>query len=106
MLGDDFILPVANQGKIEAGILAMNAVFGRTEEPLPNIGGVQERLGRDAPNQQTSSTQPGVFFDNRCLETVLTRTNGRRVATRTTPDDNHVVCHLFFSVAGEATWLR
>lgn len=52
---------------------------------------------------QAGAAQLRILFNYRCSKTVLTGPNGRGVTTRATPDDDHVVCHLFFSVASEGT---
>ena len=63
------------------------------QEVLPDVGGVQKRLGRDAADMQAAAAQFRVFFDERGLQAVLARANGRRITTGTAPDDDHVVCH-------------
>ncbi len=77
----------------------MDSVLLRVEEALPNIGRMEESLGRNTPDVQAGAAELGVFFNYRGLQTVLTRTNGRRVSTGTAPDDDHIICHFIFSVA-------
>ncbi len=105
VLGDDLVLAVEHQGEIEARIIAMDAVFFRVLEALPDVGGVEESLGGDAAHVQAGSAQLGVFFDDGGFEAVLSRANGRRISTGAAPDDDHVVCHevISFSVAFRGT---
>ena len=49
----------------------MDAVFFRMQEALPNVGGVQKSLGGNAADQQAGPAQPGIFFDDGCLQAVL-----------------------------------
>ena len=93
VLGDDLVLAVEHQGEIEARILAMDPVFFRVQEALPNVGGVEERLGRNAAHMQAAAAQFGVFFNECGFQAVLAGANGRRITTGTAPDDDHVVCH-------------
>src|SRR5579863_9373303 len=93
VLGNDLILAVEDQGEIEAGIVAMQAIGLRMLEALPDIGGVEEGLGGNAADQQAGSTQPGVFFDNCGFQAVLSRADSRRISTGAAPDDDYVVGH-------------
>jgi hypothetical protein len=66
---------------------------------------MEKRLGGNAADVQARAAQLGIFFNDCGFEAVLTRPNGRRVTTGTAPDHDHVVCHLFFSVAAWASGL-
>jgi hypothetical protein len=41
----------------------MDPVFFRVQEMLPDIGGMEERLGRNAADMQAAAPQLRVFFD-------------------------------------------
>ncbi len=73
----------------------MDAFFCGVQEVLPDVGRVQQRLGRNAADVQAGATQLGIFFDDGGLQAVLAGAHRRRVATGAAPDHNHVVCHLF-----------
>ena len=66
---------------------------------LPNVGGMQERLGGDAADVQAGAAELGVLLDKRGLQAVLSGANGRRVTAGAAPDDDHIICHFIFSVA-------
>ncbi len=105
VLGDDLVLAVAHQREIETRVLAVDALFGGVQEPLPDVRGMQESLGGNAADVQTGAAQLGIFFDDGGLQAVLARANGRRVASRATAQDNHVICHFIFSLAGSLSVL-
>ena len=63
------------------------------EKTLPNLGRMQESLGRDAADMQAAAAQLGVFFDECGFQAILAGANGRRIPTGTAPDDDHVVSH-------------
>ena len=52
MLGDDLVFAVEDQREIQPGVVAMDAVFFRMQKPFPNLGGMQECLGRNAAYMQ------------------------------------------------------
>jgi hypothetical protein len=99
MLGDDFVLAIAYHRIIEAGVLAMNPLFFRMNKPVPNIGGVEQRFGRNAADEKARPAQSRVRLDAGYLQSILPGANRSRISTGTTPDDNHVVGHFIFSVA-------
>src|SRR5579871_675339 len=94
VLGNDSVSTVADERKIQARILAMNAFLVGMDETIPNIRRVQEGFGRNAADMQTASAKLGVFLNNGGFQAVLTRANGRRIPTGTAPDDDYVVCHV------------
>ena len=77
----------------------MNPLFFRMHEPVPHIRRMQQRLGRNATDQQASSAQPRVRLNAGDFQSILPGANRSRISTGTTPDDNHVVGHFIFSVA-------
>ena len=72
--------------------------FGRVLEVLPDVGGVQQRLGGNAADVQAGAAQLGVFFNDGGFEAVLAGANGRRIATGSAPDDDHVISHFDFRI--------
>ncbi len=96
VFGDDLVLAVEHLGVIQARIFALDALFGGVHEVLPQVGGVEQRLGGDAADVQASSAQLGIFFNNRGLQAVLAGADRRGVATRTTPNHNQVISHFIF----------
>src|ERR1019366_9549553 len=97
VLGDNAILARLHLGVIEARVLALDAFLIRVDEALPDIGGVEQGFGGNAPHQEAGAAQPSLFFDERRLETVLAGANGRGVAARAAPDNNQIVGHFFHS---------
>src|SRR6516162_100662 len=97
MLTDDRVLALFDFGIIESGIFAMDSFLLGVDEALPNVRGLEQSLGRDATHQQTGSSQPGLPFDKRRLQSVLGGTDSRGVAARATPNDNQIVGHFFHS---------
>ena len=97
VLGDDAVLALLHLGVVEARVFAADAFLIRVDEALPDIGGVEQGLGGDAPHQEAGAAEPGLFFDERRLETVLAGANGRGVAAGAAPDNNEIVGHFFHS---------
>src|SRR5262249_45399114 len=56
---------------------------------VKNLGGTQQRLGRNAAPVEADAAEIG-FFDNSCLETKLGRTDRGDVAARSGTDDDDV----------------
>jgi len=67
VLGDDLVLAVADQGEIEAGIVAMDAVFFRVQEAFPDVSSVEKSLGGDASDVEASAAQLRIFLNNGCF---------------------------------------
>ena len=63
-------------------------------EVLPEVGGVEQRFGRDAAHVQAGAAELGVFFDDRGLQAVLAGAHRRGVATRAAPNHNQVISHF------------
>ncbi len=63
MFGDDFVLAIAHQGVIEAGIVAMDSFRFGVHEPVPDIGGVQQGLSGNAADQEAGAAQARVGLD-------------------------------------------
>ena len=94
VLGHDLVLAVLHQRQVEARIFAVDALFRRVLEVVPNIRAMKQRLGGDTAYMQTGAAEFRVLFDDRGLEAVLAGTNCRRVPARSATDDDEVVCHL------------
>ena len=97
VLGDDVVLALLHLGIIEARILAQDAVFFGVLEVLPHIGGVEQRLGGNASHQEAGSAEFGLVFDEGGFQSVLAGADGCGVAAGTTPNDNQIVGHFFYS---------
>src|SRR5689334_6447791 len=76
VLGDDLVLALEDQRKIQTRILTTDAVFNGVLEMLPNIRRTQERFGWNAAYMQAAAAQFRVFFNDRDLQAILPRTNG------------------------------
>ena len=97
MLGDDAVLALLHLGVIEARIFDVDAVGFGVDEMLPDIGGMEQALGGDASHQKTGSAESGLLFDERCFQSVLAGADGCGVAAGTTPDDDEIVGHFYYS---------
>ena len=64
---------------------------------LPNVGGMEQGFGGNAAHQQAGAAEFRLLFDERCFESVLAGADGCGVAAGTTPDDNQIVRHFFYS---------
>src|SRR5439155_15732287 len=73
------------------------------QKSLPHVRRVEESLCGNASDVQAGAAELGILLYDRCLKTVLPSTDSRRIATRTAPDDDDVVCHFIFSVAGTSS---
>ncbi len=71
----------------------MPSIFGM-KEAIPNVGGVEKSLGRDAADVEAGAAQLRVLFNDCCFESVLPGAHGSRVSTGSTPDDDHVISHF------------
>jgi len=67
------------------------------DEALPDIGGMEQGLGGDAPHQKAGAAEASLFFYERRLETVLAGANGCGVAAGAAPDNDQIVGHFFHS---------
>ena len=94
VLGHDLVLAVLDQGQVQARVVAVDALFDRILEVIPNVGAVQQRFGWNTADMQTCAAEFRVLLDDRGLETVLAGTHRRRVPARSATDDDEVVCHL------------
>ena len=63
VLGDDLVLSIEYLRVIQLRIFALDSLGLRMLEVFPNISGVEQSFGRDAPDQQAGSTQPGLLLD-------------------------------------------
>ena len=57
-------------------------------EVLPNLGRMQERLGRNTTNVQTSASQFGILLNDCCFQSVLTGADGGGIPARAASDHN------------------
>src|SRR5262249_25170094 len=100
MLVDDTVLAVFHLGIIQAWILALNSLPIGVNEAFPNVGGLEQSFCGDTTHEEARASEPGLLFDQRCFQSVLSGPNGRGVAARTTPNNNQIVWHLFHSTVG------
>jgi len=84
---DDAVLALLHLGVVEARVFALDAFLVRVDDALPDIGGVEQGLGGNAPHQEAGAAEASLFFDERRLETVLAGADGRGVAARAAPDN-------------------
>jgi hypothetical protein len=54
---------------------------------------MQERLGRDAADEQASASEPRILFDDGCAKSVLCGAYGRGVAAWAATDNYQIECH-------------
>src|SRR5207248_1825786 len=80
VLRDDAVLAIDDLRVIEAWILALDAVLLRMQKVLPDVGGMEQRLGRDAAHVEAGPAELGILLDDRSLQPVLARAHRRRVA--------------------------
>ena len=73
---------------IQLRVRAMHAFGLRVLEVLPNIGGVQQRLGRNAAHQQACAAQAHLFLNQGRLQTILAGPHSCRIAARAAPDNS------------------
>jgi len=97
MFIDDAVLAVLDLGEIEARIFAEDAFFVRMLEVLPDVGRVEEGFGGDTTHQQAGTAEFRLSFDKGGFEAVLAGADGCGVAAGTTPDNNQIVWHFFYS---------
>ena len=97
MLGDDAVLAVLDLGVIQTRILALDTLVRRMDEALPDIGSLQQRLGGDAPHQEAGAAEPGLLLDKGGFQSILAGADGCGVAAGTTPDNDQIVRHFFYS---------
>ena len=93
VLVNDRVLAFENQGQVEHGVLAMQALLFWMFEVLPDLGGVEQRLGGHAADMEAGATELGILFDERGLEAVLAGADGSGVAPGTAADHDHVIGH-------------
>src|ERR1700682_4785649 len=94
MLADDLVLSVEDERVIKPGIFALDAFLGRVLEILPDIGGVEQGLGRNAADKEACTSKSGILLDNRGFQPILPGADGSRISTGTTTDDDQVICHF------------
>ena len=102
MLVDDAVLALLHLGVIEARVFDVDAFGLGMDKAFPDIGGVEQALGGDTSHQETGP-------DERGLETVLAGADGSGVAAGTTPDDDEIVGHSYYSsgrMGGRPGWRR
>src|ERR1039458_3517489 len=81
------------RGRAEPGVLAMQALLLGMLEVLPDLGGVEQRLGGHAADMKAGAAELGILFDERGLEAVLAGADGSGVAPGTAANHDHVVGH-------------
>ena len=64
---------------------------------LPDVGRMEQRFGGNAAHQQAGAAEFRLLFDQGCFQSVLAGADGCGVAAGTTPDDNQIVRHFFYS---------
>jgi hypothetical protein len=97
MFIDDTVLAVLHLGEVEARIFAEDAFFVRILEVLPDVGCVEEGFGGDTTHQQAGTAEFRLSFDKGGFEAVLAGADGCGVAAGTTPNNNQIVWHFFYS---------
>ena len=97
VLGDDAVLALLDLGVIEARVFDVYAVGFGVDEMLPDVGGVEQAFGGDTSHQKTGSAESGLAFDEGCFQSILAGADGCRVAAGTTPDDDEIVGHFYYS---------
>src|ERR1035441_4686831 len=97
MLVDDAVLAFLHLGVIEARVFDVDAVGLGVDEVLPDIGGMEQALGRDASHQETGSAEFGLLFDEGSFQSILAGADSCGVAAGTTPDDDEIVGHFSYS---------
>src|SRR5450759_2569604 len=65
---------------IEARVFHVDAFGIGVYEVFPDIGGVEQALGRDTSYQETGSAEFGLPFDERGLQAILAGADSRGVA--------------------------
>ncbi len=95
MLRDDLVFAIQHLGVIELRVFALDPLVGGVHEVFPQVGCVEQRLGRDAAHMQTGAAEFGIFFDDRGLQAVLAGADRRGVAPGAAPNHNQVISHLF-----------
>ena len=109
VLVDDAVLALLHLGVIEARVFDVDAVGFGVDEVLPDIGGVEQALGGDTSHQETGPAELGLFFDEGGFQSVLAGADGSGVAAGTTPDDDEIVGHSYYSsgrMGGRPGWRR
>src|ERR1035441_4225753 len=97
VLVDYAVLALLHLGVIEARVFDVDAVGLGVDEVLPDIGGMEQALGRDASHQETGSAEFGLLFDEGSFQSILAGADSCGVAAGTTPDDDEIVGHFPYS---------
>ena len=80
--GDDPVLPGAQPIAVDLRGSKHDAAGGHVGRLLDHLGGMQQRLGRDAAHVQAHSAERRRAFDEGDFEPEIRRAKGRRVAPR------------------------
>ena len=87
---------------LKASILARSSLGGGTSMPmaakavpglLEALGGVQQRLGRDAADVEAGAAEGGALLDHGHLQAQLGRADGAHIAAGAGADHDQVVGH-------------
>src|SRR6185369_6306260 len=97
MFVDDSVLALLHLRVVQPRIFDIDAVGFGVDEMFPNVGGMEQAFGRDASHQKASSAELGLLFDERCFQTVLAGADSCGVAAGTTPDNDEIVGHFYYS---------
>ena len=91
---DDAVLALDHLRVVEHRLLDRDAFVGGVVGEAPQLGGVQQRLGRNAADMQAGAAQFGVFFNDGGFQSVLAGAHRCRVAAGAATNHNQVVCHV------------
>ena len=89
-----FCLRLRTSRQVELRILAVDPLILGVLEVAPNLGGVQQRLGRNATDVKAGAAQLRIFFDKCGLQSVLPRPDRGGVPPRTATKNHQIVGHL------------
>src|SRR5262249_26287332 len=85
---DDVHPVIANAGNVDARLFEMDAEFGGVAGVGNELGGVQERLGRNAADMQTGAAGLLAGVDESDLHALIGGVEGGGVAAGTAADDD------------------
>ena len=90
-LARDLARALDDLGEIEAEILAGKAELVQPVQQVPDLGGAQQRLGRDAAPVQADAAEI-LALDDRGLEAELGAADRADIAARPASDDDDIEC--------------